>query len=235
MLIGILEDDPSQGQAFRQWLEDAGHQVLWFDRAQALLRELKRQAIDFLVLDWEVPDQTGLDVLHMLRSSAEQPRPILFVTNHDSEGDIVTALAAGADDYIVKPVRRGELIARVEAVWRRYRRVEESDTTIIAGPYRFERAGQRVFRNGEAVEVTQKEFELAWIFFRNPNRLMPRALLLESVWGLTEAVETRTMDTHVSRLRRKLQLQPETGFRLVSVYSYGYRLESVGAPGAREG
>lgn len=225
MHLAILEDDTSLGQALEQWLRSAGHDCLWYQNGGHLLRELKRQNFDLLLLDWEVPDASGVEVLEWVRHNLDKPMPVIFVTYHDSEQDIVTVLNRGADDYLIKPVRQAELLARVDAVWRRYRKEESSCLTL--GSYRLEKAGRKMFLHDREIALTEREFELAWLLFRNIGQLLPRGQVLEAVWGLSEQVLTRTIDTHISRLRRKLELTPDNGVRLVSVYSYGYRLEKV--------
>ena len=117
----MLEDDLEVGAAMRQWLEASGHTVHHFASGKAIVREAARESFDLFLLDWHVPDLSGADVLKWLREKQQSTVPVLFATSRDSEQDIVAALAAGADDYMIKPVRRMELLARVEALLRRMR------------------------------------------------------------------------------------------------------------------
>jgi DNA-binding response OmpR family regulator len=130
---------------------------------------------------------------------------------------------------VVKPVRRAELVARVQAQLRRAFPSQNGAEQLQFGQYVFETRPGRLLMDGQVLDVTHKEFYLALLFFRNIGRPLSRAYIHESVWIRETEVPSRTMDTHVSRVRNKLQLKPENGFRLVPVYSYGYRLEKLGS------
>jgi DNA-binding response OmpR family regulator len=153
--------------------------------------------------------------------------PILFMTSHSGEDDIVEGMAAGANDYLIKPIRRSELVARVQALLRRTYPNQHVPENLEFGHYVFETRSARLSIAGEFIELTQKEFDLALLLFRNLGRPLSRAYILEAVWSRDADIPSRTLDTHISRVRNKLQLKPEHGFRLAPVYSYGYRLEQV--------
>jgi DNA-binding response OmpR family regulator len=164
-----------------------------------------------------------------VRANVRDNVPVLFTTARDSEQDIVKALKAGADDYLVKPPRRLELVSRVNALWRRASGAAAEPKLLEHPPYRLDLAERRAYRDEAEVKLTPKEFEVAWLLFRQLGRVTSRGHLLEAVWGQSAGITTRTVDSHVSRMRAKLALQPEHGFRLVSIYGYGYRLEPAGA------
>jgi two-component system response regulator RegX3 len=222
--IAALEDDEAQARVLLDWLAAAGYRTRWYGTGRALVRDLKREQPELLLLDWEVPQMSGAEVLRWVRANLETRLPVIFITSHDAEADVVQALADGADDYLIKPLRRAELLARINAVWRRYRREDPNAASLTFGGYTLRRATREIALEGTAIGVTETEFDLAWLLFSNPGRLLSRDFLLASVRGIAGDVQTRTMDTHVSRLRRKLDLRPENGCRLVSVYGYGYRL-----------
>ena len=226
MRIAILEDDPDQLALLKRWLTDAGHDVHGYTSGRDIMRQAGRESFDAYVLDWQVPDVSGADVLKWIRSNVSKLVPVLFVTVRDSEQDIVFALETGADDYMVKPARRQELLARVNALLRRAYPQQEQ-TLLSFPPYEIDTQRGQIKHGGKLVELTPKEFDLAVVLFRNPGRLLSRGHLREAVWGQSGELATRTVDTHVSQVRKKLDLRPETGFRVVPVYNYGYRLEQI--------
>ncbi len=222
--ISILEDDPDQLALFTRWLAEDGHDVHGYLAGREAMKHASRESFDLFVLDWQVPDVSGADVLMWLRTNVSRTVPVLFVTVRDSEQDIVFALENGADDYMVKPARRLELLARVHALLRRaYPREEEK--LLSFPPFDIDVARGEIRRGGEKIDLTPKEFELTVVLFRNVGRLLSRSHLQEAVWGRSGDLVTRTVDTHVSQVRKKLDLRVETGFRVVPIYNYGYRLE----------
>ncbi|MBL8512003.1 MAG: response regulator transcription factor [Betaproteobacteria bacterium] len=230
MRIAMLEDDVDVGAAMQQWLMGAGHTVHHFTSGKAIVREAGRESFDLFILDWQVPDLSGAEVLAWLREKLQSTTPVLFVTGRDSEEDIVSILSAGADDYMVKPVRRMEMLARVEALLRRSRPKVGDTESIDIAPYHIDLANRVVKFNDEAVEMTDKEFELTVFFFRNMGKLLSRGHISESVWGRSSDVQSRTVDTHISRIRKKLDLGPAHGIRLTPIYNFGYRMERVAVP-----
>jgi two-component system response regulator RegX3 len=233
MRVAIVEDDPSQAELLTHWLELAGHHCYHFDRGELLIRSLDQESFDVLVLDWNLPDISGVDVLKRIRNSSQSALPILFVTARNREDDVVTALRQGADDYMVKPVRRLELLARLEAIARRGKHRSEQPEIIELDVYKVDTQTRTVMRKERQVELTAKDFDLSVLFLRNVGRLLSRGHIRESVWGPNAVVTSRTLDTHVSRIRNKLGLTPEHGWRLAAVYRYGYRLEQLDAAAQR--
>ncbi len=229
MRIAVLDDDRNQTDLVCQVLTSAGHLCHPFQSGKEMVNQLRRESFDMLVIDWQVPDLDGAAVLRWAREKLPANLPVLFMTSRSGEDDIVAGLAAGADDYMIKPIRRGELVARVQALLRRAYPNQNAVEQLQFGNYIFEVRTGRVTMNGVQVDLTQKEFDLALLFFRNLGRPLSRAYILEAVWARDIEIPSRTMDTHVSRVRTKLQLRPDNGFRLAPVYSYGYRLEQVSA------
>lgn len=227
MRIAILDDDQNLLDLTVATLIDAGHTCHPFTSGKAMMHQLHRESFDLLILDWQVPDLSGTEILHWVREKLSATLPVLFMTSRSSEDDIVTGLAAGADDYMIKPIRRAELIARVNALLRRAYPTQTAAEVIQFGAYEFDVRGSRAKLNGEAIELTQKEFDLALLLFQNLGRPLSRAYILEAVWSRDIEIPSRTMDTHISRVRSKLDLRPENGYRLAPVYSYGYRLEQI--------
>ncbi len=228
--IALLEDDKDQAELVSLWLEAAGHQCAHYPLSKPFVRSLARESFDLLILDWMLPDMSGLDVLKWVRENRAWPVPVLFVTQRDSERDIVAALEAGADDYMTKPIARLELLARVKALGRRATDGFRQDEAMELSPYRIDIKNHRISVHGEDVRLTQKEYELAVFLFRNVGKVVSRSHLLESVWGTSPDINTRTVDTHMSRIRTKLNITPDNGWRLSSIYQHGYRLERAAEP-----
>jgi len=228
MKISLLDNDRSQADLVCQVLAGAGHNCQSFDSGKELLGQLRKENTDLLIMDWQVADLDAAEVLRRAKEKLAPNAPTMFLVGSNAEDDIVDGVAAGADDYMVKPLRRSELIARVSVLLRRAYPTQNGAEQLQFGPYVFETRPGRLLMDGSIVDVTQKEFYLALLFFRNIGRPLSRAYIHESVWVRESPVPSRTMDTHVSRVRNKLHLRPENGFRLVPVYSYGYRLEKLG-------
>jgi DNA-binding response OmpR family regulator len=229
MRIALLEDDPSQSDLVRFWLAGAGHVCHSFDRSREFMRTLARDSFDILVFDWELPDVNGDEVLAWVRANGHDTVPVLFTTARDTEEDIVAALKAGADDYLVKPLRKHELLARIDALVRRAGLVAAPGSVLKVAEFTIDVDRRVITRNDAPIDLTQKDFDLATFLFRNIGNLVSRGHILESVWGRSPDLNTRTVDTHVSRLRTKLGLLPENGWRLSAIYQHGYRLERLAA------
>ena len=152
----------------------------------------------------------------------------------DDETDIVTALEAGADDYMIKPVKQMEMLARINALGRRSLAQDDQKQILEVPPFTLDPVARTVERNGDNIEMTYKEFDLAMFLFRNIGRIMSRGHILENVWGRNPDINTRTVDTHISRLRNKLGLNKENGWKLSAIYQHGYRLEKLDSHGVQE-
>jgi len=234
MRIALLEDERDQADLVRLWLTAAGHSCHVYTLGKELVREAQRETFDLFLLDWEVPGMSGADVLVWIRANIVEPVPVLFVTARQREEDIVHALTSGADDYMIKPLGKLELLARIDALARRQRASPRQDEEVLeCGRLRVDCGSREVKLDGRPVAMTQKDYELTVFLLRNVGRLLSRGYILETVWGQTAEINTRTVDTHVSRIRGKLQLTPENGWRLSAVYQHGYRLERVAAAAAQ--
>jgi DNA-binding response OmpR family regulator len=226
MRIAALDDESGQLDLIQLVMESIGHECHGFSDGVSLLRELRQQTYDLLILDWTLPDMQGPAVVKWIREELSSRLPILFVTNRSEEADMVEGLTAGADDFMVKPVRIAELEARVQALLRRaYPAQHEAE--LILGPYHFSSHSRTLKVNGEIADLKYREYELALFLFQNLGRLLSREHLREAIWGLGDDTPSRSLDTHISRLRTKLDLRPANGFLLSSVYGLGYRLEAI--------
>jgi DNA-binding response OmpR family regulator len=227
--VAIVEDDPSQAELFSHWLRRGGHESHHFDRGATVTHALSQNRFDVLVLDWNLQDISGVELLKRIRGSGQSSVPILFASARGREEDVVSALRQGADDYMIKPVRCLEFIARLEAIARRGKHRTEPAEVLKLDVYHVDGLSRTLMRDGRPVDLTTKDFDLTVLFLRNVGQLLSRSHIRERVWGRSEVVSSRTLDTHVSRIRHKLGFIPENGWRLAAKYGYGYRLQQLGA------
>jgi len=242
MRIAILEDDPAEAALVQHILTGAGHSCTLFGTGTQLIEALGSHGFDLLVLDWMLPDMTGHDVVNWVRSHLSAQVLVLFLSNRALEENIVLALMAGGDDYMVKPARRAELMARVHALARRLPALAAearantgapaTDDNIEVGAYRFNRILKQASLHGRSVELKPKEFDIAYALFRNLGGIVSREQLTEEVWGRDLVMTSRTLDTHMSNVRSKLALKPENQVKLTTIYTLGYRLDSLDAAAA---
>jgi two-component system, OmpR family, response regulator RegX3 len=236
--IGLLEDDNNQIELISLWANEAGDQLKPYTTGKSFREALDQEEFDLLVLDWHLPDTTGIEVLDWLRGEKASTTPVIFITSRDSEASVVEALDHGADDYMVKPVNKNITLARIKALQRRHHINDNSaeiETSVEAPPsiesfepFTIHHDEQKISINGETVKLTTKEFELAAYLFRHAGCLVSRDFLLQEIWGTRGDLNTRTVDTHVSRIRSKLGINPSAGWQLSSIYQRGYRLFRVG-------
>jgi DNA-binding response OmpR family regulator len=229
MKIAYLEDDDVLAEHISGTLTSKGHECEVFRDGSQLIRRLKREHFDLLLLDWSVPGVTGHQVTIWARANMTERVPILFMTSRSLEADIVTALSAGADDYMIKPIRAGELLARIDALGRRAypSTTASSNNTIEVARYRIDPVGRICFLDDTPIELTGREFDLVLLLFQHVGRVLSREHIGGTLWGQPQSTISRTLDTHMSRVRSKLQLRPDNGVRLTPVYGHGYRLEVV--------
>ncbi len=241
MRIGLLEDDSSQIELISLWANEAGDQLQSYTTGKSFREAMSRENFDLLVLDWHLPDTTGIEELDWLRGVKASNTPVIFITSRDSEESVVEALDHGADDYMVKPVKKEVTLARIKALQRRNilgKLASDSLNTApsepsqptgidVFDPYEINNDEHTISVNGEVVKLTNKEFELATCLFHNAGCLISRDHLLEHIWGTRADLNTRTVDTHISRIRSKLGINPAAGWQLSSIYQRGYRLSRI--------
>lgn len=225
MRIAALDDDALQLQLLEQVVREAGHSCHTFLKGTALQQALRRESFDLLLVDWELPDIAGTEVVRWVREQVSKELPIIFITHRSEEADIVEGLSCGADDFMIKPVRAAELRARMSALLRRAYPLS-AQSVLNFGPYRFHTATNGIEIDGKPVEVTHREYTLALTLFQNQGRLLSRDHLREVVWGHNAEVQSRSLDTHVSRLRNLLNLRAGQPYAISAVYGYGYRLDA---------
>jgi two-component system, OmpR family, response regulator RegX3 len=228
MHIAILEDDKDQRELMALWLEGVSHSTRGFGTRASCIEGLILERFDLLLLDWILPDGSGADVLFWVRQNLGWDMPIVVVTAHEDKENVITALRAGADDYVTKPPKLPELMARLVAVTRRIK--PSGQSVLRMGAYEVDMQRHTLSIDNQPVVMTQKEFDLSVYILQNPGKLLSRDHLLNKVWGVNADVDTRTVDTHISRLRKKLFFDGSRGWKLVPIYGYGYRFDRVEVP-----
>ena len=191
MRIGLLEDDVSQIEVISLWAKEAGDQLQAFTTGEKFRAAMESETFDLLILDWHLPDTTGIDELDWLRKEKSSNIPVIFITSRDSEESVVEALDHGADDYMVKPVNKAVTLSRIKALQRRNEsyqdavqsEVEEPAEIENFEPYEVNNIAHSISIDGEVIKLTNKEFELAAYLFRNAGALISRSLLLAEIWG----------------------------------------------------
>jgi DNA-binding response OmpR family regulator len=226
--IAALDDEPLQLALFEQVAQRAGHSCLSYVTGSALQQALRRESFDLLIVDWQLPDIEGTTLIRWVRQHISRTLPILLITHRSEEADVVEGLSSGADDFMSKPVRSGELLARIHALLRRAYPVQEGKV-LEFGPFRFRTDTETLELDGKVMELTNREYMLALTLFQNQGRLLSRDHLRETVWGQNAEVQSRSLDTHVSRLRSSLNLRAGQPYSIASVYGYGYRLDAASA------
>ena len=226
--ILVVEDDPDISSLVELHLTDAGNEVELSGDGKAGLERALGQPFDLVILDIMLPGIDGLEICRRLRT--EKPElPILMLTARTTELDRVLGLEMGADDYLTKPFSVRELVARVKAI---FRRMEVFDTQpqpakLALGPVEIDADSRRVLIEGEPVELTAREFDLLAFFARHPGRVFTRGQLLDKVWGYTHEGYEHTVNTHINRLRGKLEADPSHPRFILTVWGVGYRFPTI--------
>lgn len=224
----IIEDNEGIGQLVRMHVEDLGMQATLEDRGDTGLARFREGGVDLVILDLMLPGLDGLAVCREIRSGANYV-PVLMLTAKGTELDRVLGLEMGADDYLTKPFSVTELGARIKALFRRVDAMAARPEKPIGGEeicvegLRIDPARRRVQVHGEDVELTAREFDLLWHFASHPGRVFSRAQLLDAVWGYNHEGYEHTVNTHINRLRNKIERNPAKPGFIQTVWGVGYR------------
>lgn len=217
MRVLVAEDDPSVAAALSGALTKAGYSCTRVARGADVLE--RHRDFELLMLDLGLEDMDGIDVLRSLREHSDLP--VIVVTARDDERSTVQALRLGADDYLVKPLRLHELLARISAVTRRYAR--EVSKQLVVGELRIDPEAQLASVSGEEIKLTPTEFALVAELARKAGSAVSREHLVARVWGDEYPAESRTFDVHLAQIRNKLPM-----LRIVTIRGFGFRLEAPG-------
>ena len=224
--IAVVEDDLAFASEMEEFLGAAGYTVSSYDSSQKFLAALRQSECDLLIVDWSIPDLSGIEVLEYIRKF-HPDMPAIMLTARAENIDIVRGLEAGADDYVAKPVDPAVLAQRIKSLLRRSKgEVKNVSENVILGRYLLRPSTSMIYLGDEEIVVPKREFDMAMLFFTNPNRLLSRQYLAATLWGKVVDYQSRTIDTHVARLRKNLKLDPTSGISLNALYGFGYTLQA---------
>jgi two-component system phosphate regulon response regulator PhoB len=224
--ILVVEDEHSLQQVLSYNLRRAGHEILPALTGAEGVQLARSLRPDLVLLDWMLPDLSGTEVCRALKGDPNTREiPVIFVTARSEEIDRIVGFELGAADYVVKPFSVRELQLRIEAVLRRRERVVDKTDRVVLGALRIDEGAHRVWADGAEVNLTLLEWKLLLALYQSRDRVLSRGALLLGVWGMTADVTTRTVDTHVKRLRDKLR---GAGSYIQTVRGIGYRFSDTG-------
>ena len=204
-MVYILEDDDNIRKLINYSLKSQGFEVQDFALPSAFWTALQTKNPDLLLLDIMLPEEDGISILKKLRSNPKTSTiPVIMLTAKDSEYDVVTGLDSGADDYVTKPFGMMALVSRIKAVLRRYEKSDSHKELLEAGGIKIDENQHTVFAGNQQLFLRVKEFDLLVLLIKNRGNVLTREQLLESVWGLSSEIESRTVDVHIRTLRAKL-------------------------------
>lgn len=227
--ILIVEDDPSIAELEKDYLEVAGFEVKICMDGASVLREIKENEYNLIILDIMLPKVDGLDVLRTISDTKDIP--VLIVSAKKEEIDKIKGLSLGADDYITKPFSPGELVARVKSHLQNYERIRNKfsskprESNIVIRGLEILKDSRQVFINGKEVTLTQKEFELLYMMAQSPNRVFGKDELFERIWGLDSLGNSETVTVHVRKIREKIETNPSDPQYIETLWGVGYRVK----------
>lgn len=223
-LVLVVDDEESYRDALSIGLTQEGFEVIVAEDGATARDAVRREHPDLVLLDVMLPDVSGIELCRELR--AERDVPVIMVTARDGEVDVVLALELGAADYVQKPYRLRELVARMRAVLRRRREAPHDDHVLQAGGVRLDLARHEASRDGQVLELSRKEFELLALLVSKAGQVVTRDECIDTLWWGQDLADTRTLDTHVKRIRRKVEADPANPTHLVTVRGIGFRFDA---------
>ena len=229
--ILVVEDEPKLAQTISDFLRIQNYEVetaLTGNKALEYFCQNK-QKVDLILLDLMLPDISGYTVLKEIRKISEVP--VIILSARSAVADQMSGFEKGADDYITKPFSVSELMARVEALARRVRRSATADDEqagsepdqLVSGPFVLDEKSRVLYKSGKPIDLTQVEFQIMELFFRNPGTALVREKILEGVWGKGYFGDVKIVDVNIRRLRMKVEDEPSSPQHILTVWGYGYR------------
>jgi len=221
----VVDDEPTITEIVARYLERAGYDATTAATGPQALQAAAELDPDLVVLDLMLPELDGFEVLRQLQESDGTRTPVILLTAKGEHDDKLAGLRRGADDYVVKPFSPTELVARVDAVLRRARPVEEVTEPIVFDGLEIDPRGRRVTRDGAEVQLSLREFDLLLFLASNPGQAFSRDQLIDRVWNAPPFSDTSTVTVHIRRLRAKIEPDPEQPRFIQTVWGVGYRFQ----------
>ena len=222
-VILVIDDEASYREALSLGLGAEGFEVVLAADAGEALRAFAERSVDLVLLDVMLPDRSGLEVCREIKASSSVP--VVMVSARSEELDVVVGLELGAADYVAKPYRLRELTARIRAVLRRSEVALVPDDVVEVGGLRLDSSRREVTDQGQVIDVSRKEFDLLWLLMAHAGVVVTREQCIDALWWDQDLLDTRTLDTHIKRLRRKIEADPANPTRLLTVRGVGFRYQ----------
>lgn len=234
MKIATLESNQLESDILQGMIVNAGHECTAFSTGKSLLDALQYKMFDLLIMEWHLSDMKGNDVIRAIRNGKRKNMMVMVLTDCILEVDIVLGLEAGANYYVTKPIGAPELSARIYAVSKiaprplikRSKTIKPMLDSLDVGYYHFDLIHGIVTLHGHPVDLQPKEFDVAVLLFSHAGQVVSREKIMSEVWGRSVMTTFRTLDTHISRVRAKLKVNPDNKVSLVTIRTIGYKLDA---------
>ncbi len=221
----VVDDEPTIAEVVARYLERAGYRTRVAADGLEAIAAAASQRPDLVVLDLMLPGIDGLEVMRRLREADRDRIAVILLTAKGEESDRVVGLRLGADDYVVKPFSPAELVARVDAVLRRFDTSPAQESSLVMDELEIDPAARRVFVEGNEVQLTQREFDVLLFLARHPGQVFSRNQLMDAIWQYSFYTDTSTVTVHIRRLRAKIEADPSRPRRIQTVWGVGYRFQ----------
>jgi two-component system response regulator RegX3 len=222
-LILVVDDEASYREGLHAGLTREGFGVALAADAASAMDLFRKLSPDLVLLDVMLPDRSGIEVCREILALSDVP--VIMVSAKDEEIDIVLGLELGATDYVAKPYRLRELIARIRTVLRRQGQEVETDEVAEAGPVKMDSSRRAAWVRGQTIELSRKEFDLLWLLVSGAGKVVTRETCIDTLWWGQDLLDSRTLDTHIKRLRKKIELDPTEPVNLLTVRGVGFRFD----------
>jgi two-component system response regulator ResD len=221
----VVDDEPTIAEVVARYLERAGYRTRVAADGLEAIAAAASQRPDLVVLDLMLPGVDGLEVMRRLREADRDRIAVILLTAKGEESDRVVGLRLGADDYVVKPFSPTELVARVDAVLRRFDTSPTHESSLVIGQLEIDPAARRIFVKGSEVQLTQREFDVLLFLARHPGQVFSRNQLMDAIWQYSFYTDTSTVTVHIRRLRSKIEDDPSRPSHIQTVWGVGYRFQ----------